>query len=142
MISLIQINIRIKSLIYIFIGIDNNNKSFFISFAFLPDQTRESYKWALFQNKELYCQLNTLTIIVGPRAISTDCDQAFRNAITQVFPESSALLCAWHANKDVQQHCRPKFSTTEAWEGFFWAWQSILHANSEDEYEDRLLQFS
>ena len=110
-------------------------------FAFLPDQTIESYKWALFWNKELYRQLNTPTIIVGPRAISIDCDQALCNTIALVFPESSALLCAWHANKNVQQHW-PKFSTTEAWEGFFWAWQSILQANSEDEYKDRLLQFS
>ena len=58
-------------------------------------------------------------IIIGPGVIATDCDQALRNAITIVFPESSALLCAWHANKNIQQHCKGSFSTIEAWEDFF-----------------------
>ena len=95
----------------VIIGIDYCGKTFYISFAFLPDQTEESYKWALSCVKELFISLNTPTIIVGPRAISTDCDQALRNAISIVFPESLALLCAWHANKNIQQHYKPAFST-------------------------------
>ena len=87
------------------IGIDNCGNSFFISFAFLSDQTEESYKWALSCNKELFANLNTPIVIMGPEAIATDCDQALRNAISKVFPDSPAFLCAWHANKNIQQHC-------------------------------------
>ena len=57
-------------------------------------------------------------IIIGPSAIAIDCDQALRNALSIVFPESPALLYAWHANKNVQQHCKPIFSTNKAWETF------------------------
>ena len=87
--------------IQIYLGIDNKLKSFYIYFTFLPDQKEESYTWALNCIKELFSKLNTPTIIIRPGVIATDCDQALRNAITIVFPESPALLYAWHANKNI-----------------------------------------
>jgi hypothetical protein len=54
-------------------------------FAFLPDQTEESYKWALSQNKELYKSLNS-TIFSGSEAIATDCDQALRYTLSSDIP--------------------------------------------------------
>ena len=83
-------------------SINSMNKSFYISFCFNLDETFESYKWALDQNKELYSLLSLPAyIIVGPSAINIDCDYALLKAIPQVFPNSKALLCAWHANKNV-----------------------------------------
>ena len=76
------------------ISIDNMNKSFYISFAFLPNQLTESYKWALSYNKELFAHLNVPIVIIGPGAIAMDCDQALRNATAIVFLDSPALLCA------------------------------------------------
>ena len=90
----------------VIIGIDHYGKTFYISFAFLPDQIEESYKWALDCVKKLFTSLNTPTIIIGLGAISTDCDQGLRNTTAMVFPESLALLCAWHANKNIQEHCK------------------------------------
>ena len=75
-------------------------------------------------------------------AISTDCDQALRNALPKVFPESYALLCLWHANKNVQQHCKAKFTSIEAYNKFFQAWQGIVQSPNEAEYTSRLLQFT
>jgi hypothetical protein len=60
------------------------------------------------ENKGLF-EFISPTIGVLPSSISTDCDQAVQNAISTVFAESPTLLCFWHANKDIQQHCRPKF---------------------------------
>jgi hypothetical protein len=74
--------------------------------------------------------------------VATDCDQALRNAISVVFPESKALLCLWHANKNIQQHCKPKFTTAEAYNEFFEAWLGIVRSPNIPEYESRLLQFS
>jgi MULE transposase domain len=107
----------------------------------LPNQTEESYKWALDHLKELYSRLQP-TICISPSAVSTDCDQALRNAILVAFPESRTLLCLWHANKNIQQHCKPKFSTTEAYSEFFEAWLGIVRSPDIPEYESRLLQFS
>jgi MULE transposase domain len=123
-----------------YIGIDHNSKSFFVAFAFLPDQTEQSYKWALTQTQELYSLLNIPEL--APGAISTDCDQALRNAIFDVFPDIATLLCIWHANKNIQQHCKHKFNTIEAYNEFFQAWQHIIQSPNPIEYNSRLLQFS
>jgi hypothetical protein len=76
-----------------------------------------------------------------PEAISTDCDQALRNTISKVFPGSVALLCLWHANKNVQQHCKAKFTSAEGWNDFYQHWQHIVQAPSLTEYDSRLNQF-
>ena len=89
-----------------------------MGFAFLPDQTKPTYIWALEKIKELYSLISP-TVALDPGTISTDCDQALRNAISVVFPEPGALLCLWHANKNIQQHCKPKFTSTEAYNVFF-----------------------
>ena len=124
------------------VGINNCGKTFFISFAFLLDQTEESYTWALSCNKELFAQLNTPTVILGPGAIATDCDQALRNATSKVFPESPALLCAWHATKNIQQHCKLAFSTEKDQESFEKAWQALVKSKTEEEYENQLNKFT
>jgi hypothetical protein len=51
--------------------------------------------------------------------ISTDCDQALRNAISVIFPEIPTLLCLWHTNKNIQQYCKGKFTSNEAYADFF-----------------------
>ena len=81
------------------------------------------------------------TIGLIPGSISTDCDQALRNAISAVFPESPTLLCLWHANKNIQQHCKGKFTSVEAYNEFFQAWQGIVQSPNITEYQTRLLQF-
>ena len=57
------------------ISIDHYGKTFYISFAFLPNQTEKLYKWALDCVKKLFTSLNTPIIVIGLGAISTDCDQ-------------------------------------------------------------------
>ena len=60
----------------------------------------------------------------------------------QVFPYSATLLCLWHANKNVQQYCKPKFDSKDNYEDFFQAWLSIVQSRDIFEYNSRLLQFS
>ena len=76
-----------------------------------------------------------------PGTISTDCDQALRNAISTIFPESRTLLCLWHANKNIQQHCKAKFTSTEAYNDFFQVWLGIVRSPNIPEYQSRLVQF-
>ena len=81
------------------------------------------------------------TIGLIPGSISTDCDQALRNAISDVFPKSATLLCLWHANKNIQQHCKGKFTSAEAYNNFFKAWLGIVQSLDIPEYESRLDRF-
>jgi hypothetical protein len=111
----------------------------------LPDETEESYKWALTETKDLYRRVSeslpTLTRL-RPRVISTDCDQALRNAIIAVFPDTPLLLCLWHANKNIQQHCKHKFSTAKAYQDFFESWLCIVRSPNISEYYSQLREFS
>ena len=86
---------------------------------------------------------NLIHPIIGliPGSISTDCDSALRNAISTVFPESPTLLCLWHANKNIQQHCKRKFTSAEAYNEFFQAWLGIVQSPDIPEYWKRLRQF-
>ena len=104
-----------------------------MGFAFLPDQTEPIYIWALKKIKELYSLISP-TVTLDPRTISTDYDQALRNAISEVFPESEALLCLWYANKNIQQHCKPRFTSTEAYNEFFEAWLGLVSSPDIPEY--------
>ena len=52
------------------------------------------------------------------------------------------LLCLWHANKNIQQHCKGKFDSNDAYNNFFKAWLGIIRSPSIQEYNNRVLQFS
>jgi hypothetical protein len=52
------------------------------------------------------------------------------------------LLCLWHANKNVQQYCKPKFASKDTYDSFFQAWLGIIRSRNISEYESQLLQFS
>lgn len=77
----------------------------------------------------------------APEAISTECDQALRNAISKVFPYSATLLCLWHGNKNIQQHYKPNFTSRAAYDNFFQAWLGIVRSATIPVYEAQLLQF-
>jgi hypothetical protein len=111
-----------------------------VAFAFLPDQSEDSYRWALAQIRTIYSQIHPAIGLI-PRSISTDCDQVLRNAISTIFPESGALLCLWHANKNIQQHCQGKFTSAEAYQDFFNAWLGIVRSPDIPEYRKRLDAF-
>lgn len=73
------------------------------------------------------------------------------NAAAIWFTSSKALLCLWHANKAVLQHCRPFFvsklgqATREAeeaaWNVFYAFWHSIVASPDERIFEERLAKF-
>lgn len=79
------------------IGIDACQQSFCIAFAFLSGETEADYTWALDRLKSLYKQCDTSL----PLIILTDRCLACMNAVSNLFPSSTMLICIWHANKAV-----------------------------------------
>jgi hypothetical protein len=73
------------------IGIDNCNRTFFISFAFIFSETNVDYKWSTQCNLELY-QLYMATMD-GPLVIATNAEAALIKAVHKNFPKVEALLC-------------------------------------------------
>ncbi|KAL2886176.1 mutator-like element transposase [Ceratocystis lukuohia] len=126
------------------IGVDSFQKSFCIAFAFLSGETEDDYLWALQHLKSLYQQ-------ELPSVVLTDRCQAVMNAVPIHFPSAAALLCLWHANKAVLQHCQPAFGLkrnespdspeTKAWEEFYGWWHSIIASPDEETYKTRVEDF-
>lgn len=81
-------------------GVDACERSFCIAFAFLSGETDEDYSWALQHLRSLYER-------DLPSVVLTDRCLAAINAAATWFPLSKGLLCTWHVNKAVLQHCRP-----------------------------------
>lgn len=69
-------------------------QTFAIAAAFVNSETEESYTWILQELREAVWPLNTNYTL--PSVFVTDNEQALRNAISTVFPESQHLLCTWH----------------------------------------------
>ena len=119
------------------IGIDACQRSFCIAFAFLSGETEADYIWALDRLKSLYKQCDTSL----PSIILTDRCLACINAASTLFPSSTMLICIWHANKAVLTRCQPAFPEAEKWKEFYGFWFSIINSSTEEEYNNRLLDF-
>ncbi|KAJ3455461.1 hypothetical protein MRS44_016943 [Fusarium solani] len=86
-----------------------------------------------------------------PSVILTDRCLAAMNAAAIWFSSSKALLCLWHVNKAVLQHCRPFFASKvgqateqaegKAWDEFYAFWHSIVASPDEKSFEERLAKF-
>jgi len=73
------------------------------------------------------------------------------NAAATWFPSSEALLCLWHVNKAVLQHCQPAFGlkrgqsmeTAEdrAWAKFYGFWHFMVASSNEEIFKERLAKF-
>ncbi|KAL2886857.1 mutator-like element transposase [Ceratocystis lukuohia] len=126
------------------IRLDSSQKWFCIAFAFLSGEMGDDYLWALQHLKSLYQQ-------ELPSVVLTDRCQAIMNAVPVYFPSAAALLCLWHANKAVVQHCQPAFGLkrnespdspeTKAWERFYGCWHSIIASPDEETYKTRVEDF-
>jgi hypothetical protein len=122
------------------VGIDNCNRTFFISFAFMSSETNKDYKWSTQCNLELY-QLYVPTV-EGLSIIATNVDAALIKAVHKKFPKAVALLCQWHVQKNILKHCNGGFVTDETWKAFEKAVNNIFYAKTKQDYEDQLQKFS
>ncbi|OAQ60872.1 mutator-like element transposase [Pochonia chlamydosporia 170] len=121
------------------VGVDACERSFCVAFAFLSGETEDDYLWALQHLRSLY-QRDL------PSVVLTDRCQAAINAAATSFPLSKGLLCTWHVNKAVLQHCRPAFLTDKnqgekRWDEFYAFWHSIVASPNETIFQERLTSF-
>lgn len=117
------------------IGINSSNKSFSIALCFMPSEKKANYVWAL---EQLVISLDQ----VSPSVLLTDNEQALINAITQVFPNSTHLLCSWHIFKNIQLHCRKHFKSEAEWSTFRMEWNKLIQSSSASQYMQNFSQFS
>ncbi|KAH1226202.1 PKS-NRPS hybrid synthetase [Glycine max] len=76
-----------------------------------------------------------------PRVIVTDRDQALMNAVKDVFPECTILLCIFHINKNVKAKCKSLIAQKNAWDYVMDCWGSLTDCPSEQKFDECLKKF-
>lgn len=82
----------------IFNGVSTCNKSFYIGFALLRHEDKDSYHWVLSKVQELFRRVGTEE---GPKVVLTLKEDALIVGLEQAMPASYHILCAWHIKKNI-----------------------------------------
>ena len=76
---------------------------------------------------------------INLKGYCTDSEEALRQALAQVFPNSTSLLCKVHAQKNIEGKCRKlrlsQYLTNDIVNDIF---GSLVYASSYEEYKSRL----
>ena len=101
------------------IGIIGSAKTFSIGFAFLPNESIESYTFAFEEFKKLG---------IRPPIMAMDGLDGLKSAANKVYTDIPRLLCTWHVNKNVLSKYKGKFRTKEVWEAFYSTWRDLIQS--------------
>ncbi|XP_071735211.1 PKS-NRPS hybrid synthetase cheA-like [Rutidosis leptorrhynchoides] len=107
------------------VGVSCFNSSFYSGFAFLDREDEENYTWALNVFKDIIGHEN------HPLVIMTDRELALMNAISNVFPSTTNLLCVWHIEKNVVANCKKYFVHAEDFDLFMLSWKNVVYSTTE-----------
>ena len=80
----------------LFSGVTAYNKSFYIGFAFLWHEDKDSYVWVMTQVKELYTRVGQED---GTEVVLPDKKDALISNLHELMPAAYHMLCVWHINK-------------------------------------------
>lgn len=123
---------RYRLPLFCIVGVTPLKRTFHVAFAFLANECRGDFAWALQGLRRLYGLLKPPGTL--PATLITDRDRGLLLAIQEVFPTSGHLLCLWHVNKNVVKRCKRLFRSGDAWEGFMSAWNGLLQAPTVADY--------
>jgi transposase-like protein len=73
-----------------------------------------------------------------PRMIVTNKELALMNAIKNIFPNASNLLCRWHISRNILANCKKFFEIKDRWEAFITSWNILIISPTEDDYKQLL----
>ncbi|KAK7323268.1 hypothetical protein VNO77_26733 [Canavalia gladiata] len=106
----------------IFCGYNHHGETTIFGFALVADESTETYKWVLETFSEAMFGKH-------PNGVVTDGDHAMREAVRDVFPNTSHRLCAWHIQKNAAENVKNKHFLEE--------FKHLIYSSmSIDEFED------
>ncbi|XP_052300876.1 PKS-NRPS hybrid synthetase cheA-like [Citrus sinensis] len=114
------------------VGLTSTEMTFSVCFAYIEREREDNYSWALDKLKG-FMDNNML-----PSVIVTDREVALMNAIQNVFPTATHILCRWHISKNVLSNCKKLFETNEVWESFITNWNILVLSATKDHYMQHL----
>lgn len=85
------------------------------------------------------CVLQCVKLVIDeryyPRVIVTDRDLALVGACRAEFPEAYKLLCRWHIEQNILQHCRNRCISLEDYEPIKWRWDHMIKAPTRRDFK-------
>nr|XP_029144860.1 protein FAR1-RELATED SEQUENCE 5-like [Arachis hypogaea] len=90
---------KYKRPVVIFSGSNNHKHTTIFGFGLLLDESLASYRWMLENLMEIMCRKK-------PSVVVTDGDKAMIKVVSEVLPESTHRLCAWHVEKNVTSNVK------------------------------------
>ncbi|GMF63961.1 unnamed protein product [Phytophthora fragariaefolia] len=128
------------------VGVSGMNMTIHVAQSYLKGGGRDDYLFALKALRKMMTDQN----IALPQLILVDRDLALLNTLEEIFPEVPALLCIWHAVKDVEAHAWrsfpkvldlekstelcPKWKDSQDHRQFCEAFYKVIRSRTEDEY--------
>jgi len=119
-----------------------------IGFGFVTHEKEENFVWVLqMMRKFLTSKINM------PKVVVTDGDTTLMNAVATVSPESSAILCYFHVQKNVKARCildcrytlgkkdRKEVKHNVVVKKIMRAWDVIVESPTQNLYTSALVEF-
>ncbi|KAH1253759.1 Protein FAR1-RELATED SEQUENCE 5 [Glycine max] len=106
-----------------FVGVTPTGMTFSAGFAYVEGERINNLRDAL------------------PRVIVTDRDQALMNAVKDVFPKCTNLLCSFHINKNVKAKCKSLITQKNAWDYVMDCWGCLIDCPLEQQSDECLMKF-
>lgn len=116
----------------IFNGVSASNRSFYIGFAFLRHEDKDSHHWILSRVRELFKCVGKEE---GPKVILTDKEDALIAGLEEVMPANYHILCVWHINKNILARATKFFPRPEEIQAWMDLWYKVCQAPTLAEYE-------
>jgi hypothetical protein len=108
-------------------GTTNMNTTFILCGVFMTHETEDDYLWALNTIKDKCFTLKT------PSVITTDRERALINAIVQVVPSASHLLCRWHIGQNILSKLSTVVSNQDQRNERLDEWKKVVANNHTEE---------
>ncbi|KAH1194130.1 Protein FAR1-RELATED SEQUENCE 5 [Glycine max] len=118
------------------VGVTPIGMTFSVGFAYVEGEHVNNLVWALQRFRGLFLKRDAL-----PGVIVTDRDQTLINAVKDVFPECTNLLCNFHINKNVKAKCKSLIVQKNAWDYVMDCWGSLTDCPSEQQFDECLKKF-
>ena len=118
------------------IGMTAFNTMFKLGVCVLAMQRFENYMWAMSKLSKVWENGSVQNVIV------TDRELALLNAIHQIFPLSTNILCIWHINKNIIVYYKKYDEGQETFDAFMQLWNVLVSSTSEENYEKKLSYLS
>ncbi|KAH1257260.1 Protein FAR1-RELATED SEQUENCE 5 [Glycine max] len=119
-----------------FVGVTPIRMTFSTGFAYMEGERVNNLVWALQRFRGLFLKRDAL-----PGVIVTDRDQALMNAVKDVFPECTNLLCSFHINKNVKAKCKSLIAQKNASDYVMDCWGCLTDCPSEQQFDECLKKF-